>query len=66
MAVNGDDGNSGTIDAPFATQVHARDVARETQGANIYWRSGTFARPTPLSDMGERLFSCHGLTVSVL
>ncbi len=42
VAVNGDDGNSGSIDAPFATLVHARDVARETQVANIYLRSGTY------------------------
>jgi len=42
VALNGGDGNPGTIDAPFATLAHARDVARNAQGAIVYMRSGTY------------------------
>ena len=42
IAPDGSDGSVGSITAPFATLGHARDVARQTQGATIYLRAGTY------------------------
>lgn len=42
VALNGSDSNPGSIDKPFATLAHARDVARNMQDAIVYLRRGTY------------------------
>ena len=52
-AAGGSDTNLGTIDQPFATIAHARDVVRTTNGAMtgdivVYLRDGTYVQPATL------------------
>ncbi len=42
VAPDGDDGNPGTIDRPFATIQRARDTIRGTTGNTVYLRDGTY------------------------
>ncbi len=65
VGVNGDDANPGTVDKPFATIEHARDIIRETslkmqQSIVVYIHGGTYWVSQPIeftaADSGQNGF----------
>ena len=48
VAPNGNDAHAGTKVQPFATLEHARDVARQSKGATVSVRGGSYTLEKPL------------------